>query len=178
MTNPGILPATLPFILGRSGSFNELTWFTVIGSVYDVENPNTNIDSTVPQLLQVSAFIDFFPGNQMASFPAGFSVSVPALDHGDGTFGDTLVPIAPITARLINGQLCAIAAGDPNGQQLLANSAILGLVNPLYYHVRWRNVTFGGTVQQISNFAFLAPTTAEVIDITSPSLTTTQYGGP
>ena len=178
MTFPAQLPATLPFVLGESTTINELTWFSVVGYVYDIENPNPNIDSIVPQLLQVSAFIDFFPGNQMESFPAGFTVLVPQLDHGDGTSGDTMVPLAPITARLINGALCAIAAGDPPGQQLLANTAILNLANPLYYHVRWRNVTFGGSTQAISNFAFLAPNVASVIDITSPSLPTYPYGGP
>jgi hypothetical protein len=178
VTNPAQLPAILPFVLGQSSSINELTWFTVFGAVYDVENPNTLIDTITPQLLQVSAFVDFFPGTQVASFPAGFTVLVPRLDHGDGTSGDTMVPLAPITARLINGQICAISAGDPQGQQLLANTAILNLANPLYYHVRWRNVTFGGGVQVISNFAFLAPNVASIVDITSPSLTTVPYGGP
>jgi hypothetical protein len=178
MTNPCILPTLLPFVLGRPASFNELTWFTVIGSVYDVQNPDPDQTSIVPELLEVSGFIDFFPGNQTGPFPAGFAPVVPALDHGDGTYGDTLVPIAPITARLMHGQVCTIAASDPQGIDLLANTAILGLTEPLFYHVRWRNVTFGGTIAAISNFAFQAPTGAATIDLTSPTLTTYEYGGP
>ena len=78
MTSPGpaTLPATLPFTLGQLASYNELTWFTVLGAVYDIENPNTEIDSILPQVLQVSAFVDFFPGNQQESFPAGFTVRI------------------------------------------------------------------------------------------------------
>jgi hypothetical protein len=179
VTNPAQLPATLPFLLGWSGTFNELVYFTVLGAIYDLENPNPNIDSTVPTLQQVSAFIDFFPGNQQASFPGGFAVAISSMDHGDGTFGETLVPLAPITARLLNGQICTIAAGDPVGIQLLANTSILNLVNPLFYHVRFRNVTFGGgSVASLSNFAFVAPSSAQIIDITSPSLTRYEYGGP
>lgn len=137
---------------------NELTWITVQGYFYDVEQPDPSATSIKPQLLDVSAFVDFFPGTEQKPFPTGFYVTFPDLDHGDGTSGDTIVPLAPITARLMNGALCAIAVADPVGIELIANAAILGLVEPLYYHVRFRNVTFGGGgIEALSNFAYLAP---------------------
>lgn len=138
-------------------SLNELTWFTAVGYVYDVEQPNPSGTTSQPALLDVSAYVDFFPGNQTEAFQTGFAVEVADLDHGDGTSGNTMVPLAPITARLMNGALCAVAVGDPIGQELLAGTTILNLTSPLYYHVRWRNVTYGGALQAISNFAFLAP---------------------
>lgn len=157
---------------------NELTWFTVNGYIYDVEQPNPSGITNQPELLNVSAYVDFFPGTQSEAFPTGFAVLVSDLDHGDGTSGDTEVPLAPITARLMNGALCAIAVGDPLGIELLSNSAILNLTNPLYYHTRFRNVTFSGAPQALSNFAFLASVDATSVDITSPGLTRYTYGGP
>lgn len=143
-------------------TLNSLAWFTVTGYVYDIEDPNPDTSATTPVLGTVSAYLDFFPGDQQSSFPAGYTVLVPNMNHGDGTSGDTMVPISPITGRLMNNQVCSIVVGDTPGVQLLANMAILELENPLFYHVRWRNVTFNqGTVQAISNFAFAAPTGTE-----------------
>lgn len=152
-------------------ALNELTWFNVTGYIYDVEQPSDDASSTRPQLLDVSAFIDFFPGTSNSVFNDGFALEISNLDHGDGTSGMTMVPLAPITARMINGALCAIAIGDPVGEQLLANSPILGLAHPLYYHTRFRNVTYGGAVQQIAPFAWMAPTGQEAISnlVASPS---------
>lgn len=150
---------------------NELVWFNVVGYVYDVEQPNPSGTSTQPVLLDVSAYVNFYPGDQQQSFQAGFAVLVADLDHGDGTSGDTMVPLAPITARLINGALCAVAVGDPIGQELLAGAAILNLADPLYYHVQWQNVTYGGALQAISNFAFQAPVGNE-----APTLSATPSG--
>jgi hypothetical protein len=145
----------------NSVALNELVWFTVEGYVYDVEQPAPSGTSIQPSLLDVSAYVDFFPGNATKSFQSGFVTEVLNLDHGDGTSGNTMVPLAPITARLLNGALCAIVVGDPIGQELLAGAALLNLALPLYYHVRFRNVTYGGATQAISNFAFLAPTGAD-----------------
>lgn len=141
---------------------NELTWMTVNGFVYDVENPDDSGHSIQPQLLNVSGFIDFFPGTERSSFDGGFTVQLADLDHGDGTHGDTEVPIDAITARLMNGALCAIAVGDPVGIQLLADVPLLGLAEPLFYHTRWDNVTFGGGVKSLANFAWQATTGAPV----------------
>jgi hypothetical protein len=42
----------------------------------------------------------------------------------------------------------------------------------LYYHVRWRNVTFGGGLQAISNFAFAATTATPVSGLATVPHTT------
>lgn len=160
------------------GGLNELTWFTVYGYVYDIEQPNPAGTTIQPFVNNVSAYIDFFPGYETEVFPAGFAVLVADLDHGDGTSGDTMVPIAPITARLTNGAVTSIVVGDPIGVELLADTPILNLDGPLFYHVRWRNVTYGGAPQAISNFAFQAPTFNTNLSITSPALVTYPYYGP
>jgi hypothetical protein len=100
------------------------------------------------------------------------------MDHGDGTYGDTFVPLAPITGRFLNGHLCTVAYGDPVGVELVANTWVLGLTSPLFYHVRFRNVTYGGGLQAISDFAFQAPSSAVTINITSSSVPRFTYGGP
>lgn len=146
---------------------NTLKYVTAVGFVYDVEQPNPAGTTNVPSLDQVSAYIDFFPGTQQAPFPTGFAVLVPNLDHLDGTSGDTEVPIAPITGRLMNGKICTIATGDPVGVELLANTSILNLASPLYYHTRFRNVTFGGALQALSNFAWQAPTSTPPSGLTA-----------
>lgn len=163
-------------VLALGGVF--LTYFTVTGYVYDVEQPNPAATTGLPQLLEPSAYVDFFPGTQTSSFPTGFTVLVPNLNHSDGTIGDTMVPLAPITGRLINGALVSIDIGSSFGVPLLANTPVLGLPNPLFYHVRFRNVTYGGAPQSISNLAFQAPVNANGVSITSPSTQTYPYFGP
>lgn len=157
---------------------NSLTWFTVTGYIYDVEQQNPNDDSIQPVLGNVSAYIDFFPGIQEKPFDNGYAVLIQDLDHGDGTHGDTLVPLAPITARILNGAICSIAIGDPEGVELLAGSTVLNLAEPLFYHVRFRNVTYAGTNRSIANFAFEAPIDSTPVVLTSPDLQTYEYGGP
>jgi hypothetical protein len=158
---------------------NQLTYLTAVGYVYDVEQPNPSGITNVPSELKVSAYVDFYPGTQAQYFQPGFTVFVSNLDHLDGTSGDTEVPIAPITGRLMNGALSAIAVGDPPGVELLAYTAMLNLASPLYYHVRWRNVTFGGATQAISNFAFAATPSTKVAGLgTTPSATGGTLAGP
>ena len=139
----------------------------MVGYVYDVEQQNPAQNSITPELLQVSAYVDFFPGDQAGPFPAGFAALVSDLNHLDGTSGDTEVPLAPITARLMNGVLSTVAVGDPPGVELLADTPILNLANPLFYHTRWRDVTFGGGQQVISNFAWQATTATPVGGLTA-----------
>lgn len=171
-----IVNSPSPRVLVLGGNF--LTYFTVTGYVYDVEQPNPGSTSGLPLLLQPSAYVDFFPGTQTSSFPTGFTVLVFNLNHSDGTIGDTMVPLAPITGRLINGALVSIDIGSSFGVGLLANTPVLGLPNPLFYHVRFRNVTYGGAPQAISNFAFQAPTNSNSVSITSPSTPIFPYFGP
>jgi hypothetical protein len=172
-----------PFAPPAAPGGNSLTYFTVTGFWYDIEQPNPNSTLITPLLLNVNAYVDFIP-----RLPVGFSVFVSNLNHGDGTFGDTDVPIAPITGRLINGALTTIAVGDPLGVGLLANSPVLNLASQLaaigwsttglIYDVRFRNVTFGGANQVLSNFAFFAPPNAATISISSSLLQKLPYGGP
>jgi hypothetical protein len=156
---------------------NTLTWFTVTSYVYDVEQPLPSGTSEQPELANVSAFVDFFPGDHLQSFKGGFSIRVDDLDHGDGTHGDTIVPLAPITGRLLGGSLRSLVIGDPVGVQLLANSAVLGL-DELVYHVRFRNVTYGGAEQSIESFAFTAPADDTAVNLSDPDLAHLPYGGP
>jgi hypothetical protein len=86
-------------------------------------------------------------------------VLVANLDHGDDTSGDTMVPLAPISGRMMNGALSSIVIGDPPNVELLAGSTVLNLTEPLFYHVKFQNATWqGGVPFAISNFAFQAPT--------------------
>lgn len=156
---------------------NTLTWFPVTAYIYDVEQPLPSGTSEQPLLANVSGFVDFFPGTSVKAFGVGYSVRVPNLDHGDSTAGDTIVPIAPITGRLIDGSLRSLVIGDPVGVQLLANSAVLGLAE-LVYHVRFRNVTYGGAEQGLDSFAFTASTDTTAVVLSSTTLTRLPYGGP
>jgi hypothetical protein len=160
-----------------------LTYFTVTGYWYDVEQPDPGNTSIQPLLLDVNAYVDFIP-----RLPKGFAVLVAGLDHGDSTTGDTFVPIAPITGRLMNGALTSIAIGDPVGVELLSNSSALNLASQLtalawgtttlIYDVRFRNVTFGGATQVLNNFAFTAPVDTTAVNLTSAGLTRLPYAGP
>lgn len=156
---------------------NSLTYFRVDGSYLDVEQPIPGNTGTIaPQLDEISAYVDFFPGTQDKASEGGFACYVPDFS----TFGDTELALAPITARTINGKLCSITIGDPQGVDLIANSAWLRLYadDALFYHVRYRNVTYGGALQRFSRFAFRAPTDTTPVLLTSPSLPRYDYRGP
>lgn len=157
---------------------NALVYFTVTGHARDVEQPLPSGSSITPMLDDVSGYVDFFPGDQFQALPTGLETYASDLDLGGGVSADTVLPIAPITGRFINGNLCTIAIGDPEGVALLANSPFLNLESALYYHVRFRNVTYGGAVQRLSNFAFAAPADASGVLLSSTTLTRVTYGGP
>ncbi len=169
-----------------------LTFFNVTGYCYDVQQPDPTQISAAPTLANVSGFVDFFPGNASGVFPAGFSLLVPNLTHGDGTAGDTQMALAPITARFLGGSLRTIVVGDPIGVLLLSNSPLLGLgPNGLWYHVRFRNITFGGNPalvqpnqltqpasQVLTNFSFVAPTDTTPVNLTGVTTVRQPYLGP
>jgi hypothetical protein len=161
---------------------NELVDFMAIATILDIEQPNPDGTSIDPQLLDVSAFVNFFPGTQTGVFPQGFGLQVANLDPtGAGAPGsgvNAFVPLAPITGRLMGGRLTSIAIGDPVGVGLLANSPFLGL-SELFYHVQFTNVTFGGATQALDNFAIKAPTSGGVtVDLFAESTTHFPYFGP
>lgn len=157
---------------------NSLTFFRVDGFYFDVEQPLPSGDTIAPVLDEISAYVDFFPGGMHNATTLGLQTIVTDLLHPDATHGDTEVAIAPITGRTINGSLCTVAIGDPKGVELLAYSAPVVLDEPLYYHVRFRNVTYGGAMQRLSNFAFLAPVDATPVNLTGSTLTRLPYAGP
>lgn len=156
---------------------STLTFFNTSAYVYDVQAAAVDQISSAMQLANVNAFVDFMPGDVNGPFPQGFSLIVPNLDHGDGTKGDTLLPLAMVTARLLGGSLRTIALGDPIGLLLLSNSAIIGLPK-LRYHVRWRNVSYAGLSQTLPNFAFDAPTDTTPVNLTGTGLLRYPYLGP
>ena len=169
---------------------NTLTYFNVTGYCYDVQQADPTQTSAAPQLANVSAFVDFFPGTQNGVFPPGYSLLIPNLNHGDGTVGDAEVPLAPITARFLGGSLRSIVVGDPIGVLLLANSPLIGLPI-LVYHVRFRNVTYGGNPvliqpnqlvqpasQVLTNFAFVASTDTTPVNLTGYNTVRLPYMGP
>jgi hypothetical protein len=154
---------------------NSLTYFRVDGAWQDVEQPLVeNGPAIAPQVDDVSAYVDFFPGTEKLALQGGFTLYVS--DYG--TFGDTQLSLAPITGRTIDGKLCTIAVDDPEGVELVANSAWMDFGEPLFYHVRFRNVTYGGALQRLSSFAFRAPTDATPVVLTSVDLPRFDYRGP
>jgi hypothetical protein len=158
---------------------NELAYFTAIATILDVEQPNPDGTSINPQLLDVSAFVNFFPGTQGGAFAQGFGLQVANLDPtGAGAAGsgvNAFVPLAPITGRLMGGQLTSIAINDPVGVGLLANSPFLDL-EQLFYHVQFTNVTFGGATQALDNFAIQAPGLQTQIVTLTPTPTAGTFG--
>lgn len=154
---------------------NSLTYFRVDGSWRDIEQPIPgNVGSIAPQENDVSAYVDFFPGVEKFASSGGLTLLVPNYE----TRGDTELSIAPITARTINGLLCSITRTDPVGAELVSNAPWMALGVDLFYHVRYRNVTYGGALQRFSNFAFKAPTDSTGVLITSTTLQRYDYYGP
>jgi hypothetical protein len=160
---------------------NQLAYFTATATILDIEQPNPDGTSVDPQLLDVSAFVNFFPGTENGVFPQGFGLQVANLDptgaDAAGSGVNAFVPLAPITGRLMNGQLTSIAINDPVGVGLLANSPFLDL-SSLFWHIQFTNVTFGGATQALDNFAIQAPTTAATVDLFAETTTHFPYFGP
>lgn len=161
---------------------NSLTFFRVDASVFDIEQPVPSAGAIVPATHNVSGYVDFFPGTKTQALASGLVILVADLLHEDASHDDTEVPLAPITGRLIDGTLRTIAVGDPKGVELVANTAPVGMPSSgdgaLYYHYRWRNVTYGGALQRLSSGAFLAPTDDTGVVLSSPTLTRYEYNGP
>ena len=153
---------------------NTLTYFRVDGAWRDVENPLTGGGTITPQVDDVSAYVDFFPGTQTVVLTGGLTLYVPDYE----TYGDTELTLAPITGRTMEGRLCTITHNDPNGVELVADSLWLNFGEPLFYHVRFRNVTYAKAWLRLSNFAFQAPADATGVVLTSPDLERFDYRGP
>jgi hypothetical protein len=104
---------------------------------------------------------------------AGTTATLPTTNTAERSANTSLV-LAPILARIYNGELQTInQAGTPN-IQLVANSSVLGL-SSLIYDVSFTNVVYASANQVLKNFAFTALTTAGTVDLSDPTLTRLQY---
>lgn len=154
---------------------NSLSYFRVDGAWRDAEQPiPSNADSITPQVDDVSGYVDFFPGTQSEALSSGLALYVSDYE----TYGDTELVIAPITGRMMNAFLCSITVNDPKGVELVDNSTWLDFGEPMFYHVRFRNISYSGAAQRFSNFAFQAPGDGSGVLLTSPTLTRLPYRGP
>lgn len=148
---------------------NELVYFTVEGSFYDAEASSTIGTTDALQLLPISAFITF-----TARLAPGTIIYVADLDLGDNGSANTGLALAPITGRILGGQIQTINQADTPNMQLVANDPMLGL-DQLIYDVTFSNVTYAGKPHAIKSFAFAAPSTAVTLDLTDPTLTRLPY---
>jgi hypothetical protein len=87
---------------------------------------------------------------------------------------NTALAIAPITARIYEGELQTINQAGTPGVSLLSNSSALGLTS-LIYDVSFDQVVYAAKAQELTNFAFTAPTDSTPIDLASPTLTRLTY---
>lgn len=158
---------------------NTLTYHTSIGSFFSNVDPvpGTPI-STTPEIDDVSAYVKF-----SYRLPQGFSVFIPDFDPGDGSDpANASISFPDRVARLMDGKLCTIEVGDPEGVELVSNSAILGLasrgISDLFIDVAFFNVTVAANqLGTLDNFSYIAPTDTTGVDLTSPTLVRHQYGG-
>jgi hypothetical protein len=104
---------------------------------------------------------------------AGTTVSPPTTNTAELS-ANTALAIAPIQARIYEGELQTIDQADTPNIQLLANTAILGLTT-LIYDVAFSDVVYASNAQVLSNFAFTAPTTNSTVDLSDPTLTRLPY---
>jgi hypothetical protein len=104
---------------------------------------------------------------------AGSTASPPGTNTAERS-ANTALALAPVQARIYQGELQTIDQADTPNIQLVANTAILGLTT-LIYDVAFSNVVYAGNAQVLKNFAFTAPTTATTIDLGDPTLTRLPY---
>lgn len=165
----------------------ELTYFPVTGYWYDVESPPLTGGSNQLQFQVISAFVTFWPGyidinGAPQVFPQGFTTLVENLDLGDQVGFDVAVALAPIQARILEGQLETIDHNNAAGLNLLANTDILNLdgqgYSQLIYNVQFTDVVYANNTQQLANFSFIASTDETALCITDPGMFRMPYGGP
>jgi hypothetical protein len=168
---------------------NELTYFPVSGTWYDVESPDTSGDTNQVLYQIISGYVTFYP-----RVPVGFAALIENLDDGSGVGVDTSVSFAPVGVRIMHGRLSTINRDDTPGVQLLANSALVSkallTIDPewlkennlaagqLVYDVRFSEVVFASAAGVVSNFAFVASVDGTEICLTDPGIARLSYGGP
>ena len=159
----------------------ELVYHTVSGSWKDVEQPDPAGTTNLPQYLVVSALVDFIP-----RFPPGYAPIISSLDIGSSVTPDSMLVIAPITGRIVHGELETINVVDTPGVQLISNFPALaarlltdGVCDgQLIYDVRFRNVVYNSEVLSLTNFAYVAPSDTTGVSLTSAGLVRLPYAGP
>jgi hypothetical protein len=104
---------------------------------------------------------------------AGTTATVPVSNTAEAS-ANTALAIAPVLARIYEGELQTINQAGTPGVSLLSNSSALGLTT-LIYDVAFTNVVYASKAQQLTNFAFTAPTDTTPIDLASPTLTRLKY---
>lgn len=183
---------TILFPAGEGSTPNEPVYFLVTGSWYDVETPDPSLNTNQALWQVISGFVTFWP-----RVPPGFVAICENVDPQDGTgIGtDLAIAIAPITVRILSGQLQTINRQDTPGVQLLANTPLISdalatQIDPLWlynnnvspgqliYDVQFTKVIYGEAPQLITPFGFAASADATQVCLTDPGITRYPYGGP
>jgi hypothetical protein len=154
-------------VLTGSTSSVALSWAAVDGATnYNIyRGTTTTNENKLITIVTTPSYTD--------TGTAGTTATVPATNTAERSANTSLV-LAPIMGRIYDGELQTInQAGTPN-IQLVANSSVLGLTS-LIYDVSFTNVVYASAAQVLKNFAFTAPTTASVIDLSDPTLTRLEY---
>lgn len=121
-----------------------------------------------------SALVGTATGTSYTDTGSAGSAATPPSSNTAKISANTSISIAPVTARILSGELEVINQGDTPNVQLLANTAPIGLAS-LIYDVSFTQVIYAGASQVLSNFAFTAPTSATTVDLTDPALTRLAY---
>jgi hypothetical protein len=153
-------------LTGSTGSAT-LTWPAVDGATgYKVyRGTSTTNENHLIATVTTTSYLD--------TGSAGSSATVPITNTAELS-QNTSLAIAPIQARIYNGELQTIDQANTPNIQLLANSAVLGIPS-LIYDVAFSNVIYASSAQVLSNFAFVAPTSSTTIDLSDPTLVRLQY---
>lgn len=141
-----------------------LTYFTLQGYVKAIvadyipfANPSDPENEDIePQTNDTSGTVTITPYIGDSKPGPNVELQIPTLDT------PSVLILCPIRARLDEGRL-KLNASQPD-VRLVANTAVLGLTEPLRYEVKFSNVTFNGGEQDIAAFRFTAPATDTTVD--------------
>lgn len=151
-------------ILTSGTSSAALTWSVAYGAqgynVYRVQGATTKLVGTTTS----TSFTDTGQAGTTATLPVTNTAELSA---------NTALALAPVTARIYEGQLQTINQAGSPGVQLVANTALLDL--NLIYDVAFTDIVYAGQAQVLTNFAFQAPTTNTTIDLADPTLARLTY---
>jgi hypothetical protein len=162
--------------LTGSTSSAVLSWSAVVGATgYNVYRGTTaGGENKLVASVSTNTYTDTGAASTTVSPPSTNTAEISA---------NTGLAIAPVTARILEGELQTIDRTDVAELQLLANdtnvSASLtaqGVANgALIYDVSFSNVVYASAGQTLQNFAFTAPTSATTVDLTDPTMTRLAY---